>query len=185
MWNSEQQIIQSKLSSGEQLRWFGRPRQGFFFRGSDALVIPFSLLWCGFAVFWNSGVWIGDAPIFFKIWGIPFLVVGFYMVFGRFFVDILQRKKMYYGVTNERIIIVSGLFSQATKSIDFKGLTEITFDEKSNGLGTITFGRDEIEDSNGWYRSNQNKTISAPTFEQIPNVKNVYEIIRNAQKLIR
>lgn len=107
------------------------------------------------------------------------------MVFGRFFVDILQRKKMYYGVTNERIIIVSGLFSQATKSIDLKGLTEITFDEKSNGLGTIIFGRNEIEDSNGWYRSNQNRTISAPTFEQIPNVKNVYEIIRNAQKLIR
>jgi len=185
MWNQEQQIIQSKLSGGEHLLWFGRPRQGFFFRKSDALMIPFSLMWGGFAVFWNVGVWASGAPVFFSLWGLPFLLVGFYMIFGRFIVDILQRRKTYYGVTNERIIIISGLLNQKTKSIDLKGLTEITFEERSNGLGTITFGRDEMDDSNAWTRSNRNKTVSAPTFEQILNVKNVYEIIRNAQKIIR
>jgi hypothetical protein len=185
MWNDEKRIITSQLSSNEQLLWFGRPRQGFFFRKSDSITIPFSLLWCGFAIFWNTGVWTSNAPIFFRIWGIPFLIVGFYYVFGRFIVDIFFRKKTYYGVTNERIIIVSGLFSQETKSINMKGLNEITFEENSNGLGTIIFGRDEIDNSNSWFRSNQNKVISAPNFEQIPQAKSVYETIRSAQKLLK
>jgi hypothetical protein len=185
MWNQEQQIIQSKLSGGEQLLWFGRPRQGFFFRKSDAWIVPFSLLWFGFAIFWNYGVWTNtNADTFFRLFGLPFLFVGFYYVFGRFIVDIFQRRKTFYGLTNERIIIVSGLFNQTTKYIDLKGLSEITFEEKSDGLGTITFGRDEVEDS-GWFNSNQNNIVYAPNFEQIPNAKNVYEIIRNAQKLLR
>lgn len=184
MWNQEQQIVQSKLSGGEQLLWFGRPRQGFFFRKTDALIIPFSLLWFGFAIFWNAGVWSKDTPMFFRLWGMPFLIVGFYYVFGRFIVDIFQRKKTYYGVTNERIVIVSGLFSQATKFISLKGLNEITFEEKSNGIGTITFGRDAPESSSSWFQSN-NRVVYAPNFEQIPQAKNVYEIIRNAQKILR
>lgn len=185
MWNPEQQIIQSKLLGGERLIWFGRPRQGFFFRKSDALTIPFSILWFGFAIFWNSGVWLSDAPIFFRLWGIPFLIVGFYFVFGRFIVDIFQRKKTYYGITNERILIVSGLFNQATKSIELKGLLEITFEETSNGVGTIVFGRDEVDNSNSWFKSNQNNVVYAPRFEQIQQAKNVYETIRNTQKLLR
>ena len=185
MWNQEQQIIQSKISGGERLLWFGRPRQGFFFRKSDALLIPFSIIWFGFAIFWNYNVWKGNPDWFFRMFGLPFLFVGFYYVFGRFIVDIFQRKKTFYGVTNERIIIVSGLFNQQTKSIDLKGLSEITFVEKSNGLGTITFGRDEIDNSNSWLQSNRNNVVYAPNFEQIPQAKNVYEIIRNTQRLLR
>ena len=50
-----------------------------------------------------------NAPFFFRMWGIPFVAVGLYMVFGRFFADAKQRSKTYYGVTSERVIIVSGL----------------------------------------------------------------------------
>lgn len=140
MWNQEKSIIESKLSANEHLLWFGRPRQGFFLRKSDAFIIPFSLMWGGFAIFWNAGVWLMEAPIFFKLWGLPFLVVGVYMIFGRFFVDVRQRKKIFYGVTNERIIIISGLFTQSIKSLSLQTLTDITMEEFSNGLGTITFG---------------------------------------------
>lgn len=185
MWNQEQQVIQSKLLGGENLLWFGRPRQGFLFRKSDMMMVPFSLLWCGFAVFWNTGVWYSDAPIFFRIWGLPFLVIGFHFVFGRFILDIFQRRKTYYGLTNERVIIVSGLFSQTTKAVDLRGLNEVTLEELNNGLGTITFGRDEVDGSNSWIQGNQSKVISAPNFEQIPDSKNVYERIRSAQKLLR
>lgn len=147
-------------------------------------MVPFSLLWCGFAVFWNTGVWMSEAPFFFRIWGIPFLIVGFYYVFGRFIVDIFARRKTFYGVTSERIIIVSGLFNHATKAINIKGLDEITFEEHKNGLGTITFGRDVVDDSSSWFKQNQNNVVSAPSFEQIPAAKNVYETIRNTQKLL-
>jgi hypothetical protein len=187
MWNQEHQAIQSQISGEERLLWFGKPRQGFFFRGSDGLTIPFSFMWGGFAMFWNYMVWTGNAPIFMRLWGMPFLVVGLYMIFGRFFVDIWQRKKMFYGITNERIIIVSGLFSQQIKSLNLNTLTDITLEEKSNGLGTITFGTPNTTNSSG----NSNFPFSrkreeiVPNFEQIPQAKNVYETIRNTQKLLR
>lgn len=187
MWNEEKRIVEKQLSPNEQLFWFGRPRQGFFFRKSDALMIPFSLMWGGFAIFWNAGVWSGNAPIFFRLWGLPFLIVGLYMIFGRFFVDVWQRKKTFYGVTNERIIIISGLINQSIKSLSLKTLTDITMEELTSGLGTITFG---TPNTTNWYGNsnfpfNRKREEIVPNFEQIPQTKTVYETIRNAQKLLK
>jgi Bacterial PH domain len=187
MWNQEQQIIKSQISSNEQICWVGRPKQGFFFRPSDAWGIPFTLLYFGFLAFLSFHFWSSGSDLFLKLFGIIFIIFGLYFLIGRFFVDLLQRKKTFYGITNERIVIVCGVFSQETKYIDLEGLTETSIEENPNGYGTITFGRDEINDSNNWFYSNDNDTnvIYAPKFKHIPNAKNVHEIIRNAQKLLR
>ena len=187
MWNEEKRIIESRLSPNEQLLWFGRPRQEFFFRKSDALVIPFSLMWGGFAIFWETSVWMSNAPFLFRLWGIPFVLVGLYMIFGRFLVDVRQRKKTFYGVTNERIVIISGLFNQSVKSLSLQTLTDMTMEEFINGLGTITFG---TPNSTNWYGNNnfpfnRKREEIVPNFEQILQTKNVYETIRNARKLLK
>ncbi len=56
MTNSSASEIERELSSGERLLWSGQPRRGLRLRSSDAFVIPFSLLWCGFAIFWEASV---------------------------------------------------------------------------------------------------------------------------------
>ena len=69
-------------------------------RASDAFAIPFGLLWCGFAIFWEwSVVSGGRAPWFFELWGVPFVAVGLYLVFGRFIADAYQRGRTVYGIT--------------------------------------------------------------------------------------
>ncbi|HEX9003318.1 MAG TPA: PH domain-containing protein, partial [Blastocatellia bacterium] len=160
-----------------------QPRGGIIFRGSDLFLIPFSLMWGGFAIFWEAAVLTTDGPFFFKLWGIPFVTVGLYMIFGRFLVDARQRKQTYYGVTNERVIIVSGIFSKKVKSLNLRTLSDISVDEKSDGSGTITFG--PSNPSSQWFGGAQFpgwQQQAAPAFDLIPNAKNVYEVIRDAQR---
>ena len=78
------QPFQSYLLTGERVLWSGQPKQGLSLSGKDALLIPFSLMWGGFAIVWNAAVWLapfdtktsGDPDWFFKLWGLPFLVIG-------------------------------------------------------------------------------------------------------------
>ncbi len=174
--------IQRELSEGERLLWSGQPRQGIRLRPSDLFVIPFTLLWCGFAFFWEISAIRMGAPFFFMLWGIPFIVVGLYMVFGRFFTDARRRASTFYGVTNERIIIVNGRSSRQSKSLTLRTLAELSLTERPDRSGTITFGPQHPATRHlpaGWPGAAQ---YAAPAFEMIENAKATYELIRQTQR---
>jgi hypothetical protein len=183
MWNDQKQILQAQLSPGERLLWWGQPRRGIRLRASDAFLIPFSLMWGGFAIFWEAAAFTSDAPLIFRLWGVPFVLVGLYVIFGRFIVDAKVRAKTYYGVTNERIVIVSGLFGRKIKSLNLRTLADISLDERADGSGTITFGSTGMApwwSSRMTYRNRGPQFV--PAFEMIQGAKGVYETIRNAQR---
>ena len=176
-----EQVVRSQLMVGEHLLWSGRPRTGVTLRASDAFIIPFSLLWCGFAIFWEFSVVSSNAPLIMRLWGIPFVLIGLHFVFGRFIVDARQRARSFYALTNQRVIIVSGLLSQQTKSLNLRTLSDLTLAERSNGLGTIYFGT-----PGPWWASSGMQwpgmnTQTVPMFEQIENPRRVYDQIRSAQ----
>ena len=176
--------FRGELDTGERIIWSGQPKQGLMLRASDAVMIPFTLLWGGFAIFWESTVLSSGAPFFFRLWGIPFVLVGLYIIFGRFFFDSAQRSKTYYALTNERVIIISGVFTQNTKTLNIKKLPEINISTKSDGSGTITFGASHPM---AWMYSgsgfpNTGRYNIAPSFEMINDAKIVYQHIKRLQK---
>ena len=97
--------LQAHLRADEQLLWHGVPDQRVWFAPVDAFLIPFSLMWCAFAVFWESSVVTGGGPGFAKVWGVPFIIIGVYFVGGRFAYKRYRKGRTAYGITNQRAII--------------------------------------------------------------------------------
>lgn len=187
-----QTIIQKELESGERLLWAGTPKQGVVLKGSDVFMIPFSLLWGGFAIFWEfmaltMAPKAQNAPdgfaLLFPLFGIPFVVVGLYMIFGRFIYDSKKRKKTFYGLTDQRAIIISGVFSKNVKSLNLKTMSDVSLTEKANGYGSIIFGQENQMMSmfmGGGFPGMGSSTT--PKFELIENAKQVYKQLREYQK---
>ena len=188
MWEiTENNELQAILGKSEHLIWSGRPKQGLMLRPSDAYLIPFSLLWGGFALFWESTAILSGAPFFFMLWGIPFVMMGLYITVGRFFADAYMRQKTYYGLTKERVIIVSGLFQQSVKTLPLNTLADVTLSKRADGRGTITFGSGSAYAGfPAWFGSASwpnSRRPAPPAFEAIPDAPMVYEYIRDAQQL--
>jgi hypothetical protein len=176
-------VIQSELEPGESLLWAGQPVQGIKLRGSDIFMIPFSFLWGGFAIFWEYSAIENGAPFFFLLFGVPFVLVGLYIMFGRFFVGAKQRAKTFYGLSTERVIIVSGLFSKKVKSLNLRTLTDVSLSESSGGYGSISFGNTlpffAMMGDMSWPGMEQ---YVGPRFDLVSHAKQVYQQIRDAQK---
>jgi hypothetical protein len=83
---------------------------------------------------------VARAPCFFAIWGIPFVLIGLYIMFCRFWVDARQRAQTLYAVTSERVIIVSGLVTRQVKSLSLDTISDVSLTEWGSGAGTIMFG---------------------------------------------
>ncbi|HUX00577.1 MAG: PH domain-containing protein [Phycisphaerae bacterium] len=186
-------VIEAELSQDEKLLWSGKPRRGIRLRPIDAFLVPFSIVWAGFAVFWEtmalSMLWAAggeDAPsafrLVFPLFGIPFVLMGLYLLVGRFWLDAARRARTYYGVTSRRVIIVSGILGRKVKSLNLRTITDLSLAEKSDGSGTITFGATfhpfAAFSSVGWPGMGE----TTPSFEMVENAKHVFELIAKAQQ---
>lgn len=178
-----EKMLRPELGRDERLLWSGMPRQGLHLRPSDWYLVPFSLMWGGFAIFWEYMVISGGAPGFFWIWGIPFVLIGLYLIFGRFFADSYQRARTYYGVTDQRVLIRSGFFNSRITSIAVQNLGEFSLTERSDRSGSITFGTPNATYP-AWWGSSWPGTSNrlAPAFDLIDDVRQVYNAIRDAQR---
>ncbi|MFN8697724.1 MAG: hypothetical protein ACK500_08415 [Flavobacteriales bacterium] len=169
------------LISEEKLVWSGRPKTGFVLRGSDAYLIPFSLAWSGIAIFFQTGSFFAKAPAQFKLVGIPFLFVAFYITIGRFLVDMRKRSRTVYGITPNRIIIISGIFFREVKSVNIHALPDLSIHQRTDKSGTITLGQTDpryvMTEAMHWPG-----VKPTPRLELIPDVKRVFELILDLQR---
>ena len=176
-----EQALRAELAPGERLLWSGQPRQGIALRPADTFMIPFSLMWGGFAIFWEYSVVTGGSPDFMKLWGIPFVIMGLYLIVGRFFADARLRARTYYGLTDQRALIVSGLFSRNVRSVELRTVQEINLRESGDRTGSIIFGAPPFGASMATPSWPGMSGRLAPAFDMIPDARSVYNQVRSAQ----
>jgi hypothetical protein len=186
--------LQSCLDSREKLLWSGQPKQGVRLQTADIFMIPFSLMWGGFAIFWEAGV-LGlihldtgkahPAPLFMALWGIPFVLIGLYIMVGRFFFDAVMRGKTYFGVTDRRVITLKSFFNRTVTSFDYGTMAGLNLVERSDGSGDILFGTPgpfSGFSNASWPGGGRNVT---PGFYLLSDARTIYNLIREAQQRAR
>lgn len=176
--NAAFEALKKYTNDGIDLIWTGRPVQGFRLRKEDWILIPFSLLWGGFAIVWEFLVIVMDAGLIFQLWGIPFVLVGLYLIIGRFFHDAWYRKRTFYGLTKEQLLIKR---PNKLETLDISDLHKMDVEEGKNGRGSLIFKLRQ---------SSKKKNFSAVpamgyTLDNIKNTAELYQIIRNLKKATR
>lgn len=173
------------LLTGERVFWCGQPKQGIVLSPRDTFLIPFSLLWGGFAIFWNVSAWraVPDDGygLFFRLWGLPFLAIGLYFIVGRFFYDAWLRRRLFYAVTDRRVLIFRSEPFPRLTSRDIPSLPLLELSEHRDGTGTVAFDRDEVAFAMfvmrrhfyGW------TPPANAQFFRIADPRKVYELIRD------
>lgn len=180
-------VLQKQLLKDESILWKGQPEANILFSASDIFLVPFSLLGGGFAIFWESSVlFMKDksgqgVSIFFALFGIPFVLIGLYFIFGRFFYKKWKKQRTWYAVTDKRVLIATNLFGENIQAAYINTLPCINKSIRSNGTGTVKFGNPSfmvgMYENTGmdFFASFYGKDV--PTFYDIKEAEKVYQIV--------
>lgn len=138
--------LSGELTPGERVLWEGHPDADRWLTAQDWYLIPFSLMWGGFAIFWEAGVLSSASArssIIFPVWGVPFVLIGLYLMFGRFFVRHRIRKATSYALTDKRVMEIGQSFfgGRRVNSIWLASYPPIDKKIGTNGRGTIWIGQ--------------------------------------------
>jgi hypothetical protein len=178
--------IQPELLSGESLLWAGKPNPNKLFHSDDWYIIPFSLLWGGFAIFWEASVlgYLGSSKgtpsTFMVLWGIPFVLFGQYMIWGRFLYDAWVKRRTYYALTNRRVLILQEGFKRKTNSTHLVTIPSI--EREGSYAGTLWFGtKYPLIGSRRQQKRNMSRFTfgDVPVFADIDDVDSVYRLALN------
>jgi len=169
-----------RLLKGEKILWCGQPGQGLLLTSRDWLLIPFSLFWGGFFVFWEKGVLDTNTPTLMKLWGVPFLLIGVYLVAGRFLLDAWIRRGMYYAVTNKRVLILRSSPFSKFSALGLDQLPDANLTERADGRGTIRFGTGAPYWAGSGFSGWTPALDSTPQFIAIEDARTVFDHIQRA-----
>lgn len=168
----EYEWIKEYTAYDEYVLWTGKPGKGGIFSKRDIFLIPFSAAWFGFAVFWEILALKSGAPISFILFGLPFIAIGFYISIGRFIHEKLSHKRTFYAITNKNVIFKSG---KKVRILDRDNLPALDMTVFKDGRGTISFENFTRNANNNF----ELHSSDALQFENIENVKQVWDILKN------
>jgi hypothetical protein len=139
-------------------------------------LIPFSLLWGGFAIVWETVAVTHGGPWFMCLWGLPFVLLGLYLIIGRFLWDAYARSRTSYAITHDSAIIRRDYPHGGLQTMYLPMVAGITLTTASDGSGTILFGPDDRR-IGGW----RSWTSPSNAFQYIRDARKVYDLCARSQ----
>jgi hypothetical protein len=193
-------VFKDELLKDEKILWQGMPNPEILFSSVDFFLIPFSLIWEGFAVIWVTAVFrlgfFSISPfktplIFFALFGILFVITGLYFIFGRFIFKKWKKRNTYYAVTNKRIIIITKVFIKRVHAEFIEKIPSVNYSQGKKGCGSVRFGNANFTARMNPYNSPNNQGLNfpyiyygaaAPAFYDIDEPKKIYELVNRIRK---
>ncbi len=179
---SPMSIAQREMGTGERLIWADRPAPGRLALARLPATL-FGLVFAGFAVFWIAGateatIDVDGAFSLFPLFGLPFLLVGLWIVLAPLWAWMGARKTV-YAVSSDRLVIIKG---GSVRSFAPDEIENLERRERSDGSGNVVFHR-EYYRSRG--RHGSRTRVRKTGFYGIPEVRRVEDEIRNLKDRAR
>lgn len=168
-------VLRPYLGPHEEVLWRGQPPQGVRFLPSDAVVVPLSILWTGGALLWSL-----RTPRVLLPLGLVFVLFGVYFGLIRFLIDAQVRARTVYAVTDERVLILTGLRRHRLIALPLRRLPPMKLDTRHDGGGEIRFGSHPVGGA-GPGRWPGVPSLGVPLFELEDDVERIYRVILEAR----
>lgn len=167
------------LDPDEYILWQGRPDGGLHLKGSNLLISGLGVGFIAFSFFWIAmafsfpGTQSNPLGWLFPMFGLPFVAVGLWLVFGVHVVDVRKRRRSIYALTNKRALIGTDFGTRRLKSHPISKDTALEL--RPGPPDTVIFAVVE--------RHNDDETrVEEIGFEYIADGARVYEMIRKVQR---
>lgn len=172
------EVFSTELLPDEKIVWTGQPNRSVVFHPEDWFVIPFSLMWGGFTIF---GFLSGPGTWQFRWFITPFVLIGQYIIWGRFLFQYWNKGRTFYALTNRRALTVSyGFRSRLAEDAFFTTLPMIGKIVRPDGIGSISFG--------GPFMGEWRPKGSPPrplTFDDIDGADFVYQLVNRLRSQLQ
>jgi hypothetical protein len=177
-------IFQDELLKDEEILWIGKPETKFILYKVDVVLALSGLLCVGCGLLILNGFITSEdlfrtsRDMFFSLVGCLFFSLGgLYLIFGRYYNNNYEKKRTFYAVTNQRVLIITYIY---TKNVIAKFINQIPAlikNVRKDGVGTIQF------DNYQYIRDGEDiKIIDVPTFHDIKDVDTVYKLINDLRR---
>jgi hypothetical protein len=196
-------IFEEIRQPDETLLWEGAPQQGLILRRSDILFFPLALCLSLLAVAWEGfalvglvkGLGVGDLPVWMPaslivllLLGLPFFLLAVFLLAGRFYYDRQRRRCTHYLLSNQRIVIVSGMFKKRNRrSIPLTAIKHLSLHPHAGQRASIHFSPDTwlwwiMLGPVWWFPLWVDvEAYQPPVFERIEEGETVFQLIKQAQ----
>ena len=174
------EAFSGRLLPGERVVWSGRPARGVIFTARDIFLVPFSIVWVGFAIFWTVAVAATGAPLPMLLFGLAFVAFGSTLMGGRFWLDAWLRAGTRYALTDRRVLITRPKPFGDFTAVALDRLPDARLTERRDGSGTIRFGQAASIFAGAGFGVWVSALDSTPQFVAIPEVRRVFDLVQSA-----